>query len=303
MRATDGSRPVIAPATHAALDFWRRQTVVEIAFVFTLFLVILHGFRQWPFQYVGGTIAVAGLLYGPIRRAKSTWLALAVIGTVVLAHNWHPVDNHKFLLVYWLWVLFLSTLAPTEKAAEGIVQFNARFFLAFVFLAASAQKLASSSYVDGSFFELTVLTDPRFEGFMKLFGFPADIFSLSDHLHGLVRSPLHSIENHTVLLPTDPGIALAGTLITWWDVLVQIAIGAMVATTNRKIEIAGHVLLLVFIYTTYFAAPVIGFGWTLSILALVLVHGRYPRLSLWYLLSFPVLELYQVPWQQYVPDF
>lgn len=294
---------MLKTAIGSAVEVWRRQSILEIALVFTLFLAILHGFRQWPFQYVGGTIALVALLYRPIRVNWVTWLSLAVIGTVVLVYNWHPVDNHKFLLAYWLWVLFLATLVQREEDAESILRFNARFFLAFVFLMASAQKLASSSYVDGSFFELTVLTDSRFEGFMKLFGFEADIFSKSNYLHDLVRSRLHTVENGTVILPTNPGIALAGTLITWWDVLVQIAIGAMVAATNRKIEITGHILLLVFIYTTYFAAPVIGFGWTLSILALMLVHGRYPRLSLWYLASFPVLELYRVPWQQYVPLF
>ena len=55
---------------------------------------------------------------------------------------------------------------------------------------------------------------------------------------------------------------------------------------------------MIFILFIYFVAPVLGFGWLITVLGITLAHRRFPRFALAYLASFIVLISYQIPWSE-----
>jgi hypothetical protein len=69
---------------------------------------------------------------------------------------------------------------------------------------------------------------------------------------------------------------------------------------RRSTDVAAHLLILFFIFTTYIPAPVFGFGVTLSVLGFALAKERFQLISAAYLLSLVAVLIYQVPWRDLV---
>jgi hypothetical protein len=114
------------------------------------------------------------------------------------------------------------------------------------------------------------------------------------------RSPFSQVINNDLVLP---GIARAreiALVMTWWDFSIQFAIGLLLLWRRTFTDQLGHVLLLLFIFTTYLPAPVFGFGWILSIMGLTLAKDQFPRISAVYMISFVAILLYQAPWRDWV---
>jgi hypothetical protein len=55
-------------------------------------------------------------------------------------------------------------------------------------------------------------------------------------------------------------------------------------------------MLLLFVFSTYLVAPVIGFGWLMIILGVAQLDPAATRMRLVYLLSIVVLQAYKYPW-------
>ena len=66
-------------------------------------------------------------------------------------------------------------------------------------------------------------------------------------------------------------------------------------SSSRNARRGRDVLLLLFAHTTYFVAPVVGFGMLLMILGFASTHKAAFRLA--YLLSILALLIYKTPWQ------
>ena len=104
--------------------------------------------------------AVLVLIFPKALRQWQVWGALAVLTAIRIVDDWPLADNHIYLLGYWLLAVSLalrsrdaaSTLADASRALIG---------LAFAF--AVVWKVAlSPDFLDGRFFRVTLVTDPRF---------------------------------------------------------------------------------------------------------------------------------------------
>ena len=63
--------------------------------------------------------------------------------------------------------------------------------------------------------------------------------------------------------------AKLAVFITWWNYLIQVIMGiALLAPRFTWLWRTRDVWLLVFLFTTYLFAPVIGFGWVLAIMGI-----------------------------------
>ena len=100
----------------------------------------------------------------------------------------------------------------------------------------------------------------------------------------LQNSYVQVIDNH-IKLSTDDHVHYVAKLVTLYDFYVQVTIGALLLVCRRNTDIAAHLLLLFFIFTTYIPAPVFGFGVTLSVLGFALAKERFQLISAAYLLS------------------
>jgi hypothetical protein len=266
----------------------------------TLFLVVVFGFEHWITKIVANALFVAVLVFPALLRQHLFWLILALSSSIALAAEWYVSDNHKYLLVYWLWVMWIAHLQPSRNEAENVLRWHARFFLIFIFLVAAAQKFFSPTYMSGEMFELKLLLDGRFKAFGHLIGIDRAVSDEAMKLTLVLRSPLSEVEGDALILNSTDWTAQVAKLITWYDLFIQIAIGLLFIPKRYNTDLAGHVLLLFFIFTTYLPAPVFGFGWTIAILGLVTAFNRINSLVYLYFAAFFGILCYQVPWREWV---
>jgi hypothetical protein len=268
----------------------RKGPTIEIIVLLSLCLVIFYGYSAKYFSVAVAFLVLPALLYRPFFQHWLFWGLIAAVSGFVVLRQWYPIDNHKFLLAYWALALAFSFSLSEEHRQPFLVK-TARFLLVFVMAGAVVQKTLAADYLDGSFFEFTLLTDQRFEPFMAALGVHAGDLSYNRGVISWLQAanPEHDTSAVLRLSSSVHNIAL---VVTWWDYLVQLAIAAAFLIGTRWLDLLGHVLLLAFVVTTYLAAPVIGFGWTLSIFGYALSAGRSPKIALCYLATFPLLTVY-----------
>jgi hypothetical protein len=274
-----------------------RAEIVEVVPILTLCLMIFQGYRNWLFSSGTALLTITALLYQPLLRKPVFWLAATVLAAASILDNWYPVDNHKYLLCYWVAVLFV-TFNVSKEYQETVLVVNARYFLVAVMGLAAVQKLISDNYIDSTFFEFTFLIDPRFNTFLNVFGVDSLALEENRSTFDEFRRAYLTEDMVTADLTVPPIVPPLAFLVTWWTVLIEAVIAALFLLCRDTADKLGHVLLIVFILTTYIVAPVFGFGFTVAILGYVLCPPRWALLRLSYIACILLLEFYSVPWRR-----
>ena len=284
----------------ALIEFVQRYDLVDLISVLTLFMALIFPFPHWLFYITGDLALLLFLVYPRAIRSALFWFVLSLAATFVVILDWHAVDNHKYLFLYWLWIVCFCHLLAEAQRQRHILLSNARFFLCFVFLASAAQKFASPTYRSGEMFEYYLYADSRFTAFAKLIGIDPSVPDAVQKRIALLRSPYSKPVDNEMELPGTARARTAALVLTWWDGLVQLTIGLLLLFRLRATDQAAHILLLLFIFTTYLPAPVFGFGWILAIMGLVLAKQNFPRIAAVYMLAFVAIIFYQLPWRDWV---
>lgn len=307
MTKSDGNDAAVSTANyfgafrfHALVEFVQRLDLLQTIGVLTLVLSVIFGFEHWLFETVARICLLVFVLQPRSICRPGFWLILSVAGTVVTILDWERTDNHKYLLDYWLWVLFIAHLFAQPEYARRLIRFNARFFLCVAFLAASAQKLSSPSYRSGAMFEHYLYTDSRFTAFGKLIGINPAVPDAVEKRIALLRSPFAEVDGNELQIPGSDRARVAALAMTWWDVSLQLLIGALLLFRLQRTDEIAHILLLFFIFTTYLPAPVFGFGWILAIMGFTLANDKFPKIAAVYILCFFAILIYQLPWRDWV---
>jgi hypothetical protein len=299
--ATTTGRPLASvPGIGRLIEFTQSLDLVQTISVLTVVSAIIFQVDHWLFRIVSGICFLMFALRPSSLRRPQFWFALALAGTITIILTWEKVDNHKYLLVYWTWVLFVVHLFREPEQQKRILLFNARFFLCLIFLAASAQKLSSPSYRSGEMFEHYLYVDPRFAAFGKLIGINPEVGDTVTRKIHFLRSPFADVEGNDIHIEGSDRARTAAIVMTWWDLGLQLSIGALLLIRKRRTDELAHLLLLFFIFTTYLPAPVYGFGWILAVMGFTLAHDKFPKIATGYLLSFFAILLYQLPWRDWV---
>jgi hypothetical protein len=287
----------ISLSGHASTFFSKlwEPPATEIIALLSLGLVIFHGYSASYFSSSVCFLALPVFLYRPLLQHWLPWALIAAVSALVIFHQWYSLDNHKFLLFYWVLALALA-FSLSLKDQKAFLDKTARFLIVFVMSAAVVQKTLHASYLDASFFEFTLLTDERFQLFMAALSVDRQELGYNREVISWLQSAYLDNEISKTLLKSSPYVHTIAFVVTWWDYLVQCAVAVAFLIGTRVFDLLGHILLLVFIVTTYLVAPVIGFGWTLSILGYTLSVGRSPKIALCYLATFPMLTIYDLPW-------
>lgn len=277
--------------TTAFLDKLRKGPTIEIIVLLSLCLVIFYGHEARYFSVAVAFLVLPALLYRPFLQHRLFWGLIAAVSGFVVLRQWYPIDNHKFLLSYWALALALA-FSVSEEYQQSFLGKTARFLLVFVMVGAVVQKTLAADYLNGSFFEFTVLTDPRLEPFMAALGVDRGDLSYNRGIISWLQAASPEHDTSAAVLEVSSSVHNIALVVTWWDYLVPVAIAAAFLIGTRWLDLVGHILLLAFVVTTYLAAPVIGFGWTLSIFGYALSAGRFPKIALCYLATFPLLTVY-----------
>ncbi len=260
----------------------------------TLVLLLLYSGGGWYVRVPVAVLAAAGLLFPGLRRSAWLWLGLGALLAAGYLHEWYDVDNHKWLFVYWCLALALAlgTAAPRTPLAV-----SARWLVAACFLFATAWKVFSQDFLDGTFFHYAFLTDPRLEWAAELFGgLPEGVGAANRRALDTVVG--YSAEVSAVDLQSSPGMAATARLLAWATLVLEGLVALVFAAPARwRLARLRAPVLLVFILTTYALAPVIGFGAILVVLGLAQAPDRGP-IPVAYVVVFLLLPLYQTPWHE-----
>jgi hypothetical protein len=201
--------------------------------------------------------------------------------------DWSLADNHAYLLCYWC---FAVLLALVSRDVAGCLAVNGRLLIGWAFAFAVLWKLVlSPDYLDGRFFRVTLVTDPRFADFARLAGgLGAD--QLAD-----LRAFAGGHWDAGLPPPEQPSrfLWLARTT-TIGTLAIEAAVAAAcLSPPGRGLSRLRDVLLIGFCLTTYAVATVAGFGWLLLAMGVAQSDPRRRRTRLAYLAAFLVVLVYR----------
>ena len=165
-------------------------------------------------------------------------------------------------------------------------------------LFATVWKLLSVTYLDGTFFEYTLLLDGRFQYLTSMFGGLTDsqIAKNSASIDLLKNGYLFGIENNEFQIISSNNTQIIAQFITWWTIVIEASMAVLfLMPNNSSTEISRNVLLLIFIVTTYCIFTLVSFGWLLIILGVSQCTSKRPYFIILYFVALILLLLYEIP--------
>lgn len=264
--------------------------------VFLLGLLV-YGPEDWFVRLPLVAIAVFSLVIPALRASEWTWYVLALLILYGAMISWYETDNHKYLMGYTSGMLACVCLARNSERLD-VLRFVSRVMLGVVMLAAVGWKVANQDYVSGDFFRLTLLADSRFADFAALLT-PLRSEELSRN-HGIftryVELNAAGVGLGVSSLAYHSSVSILAVLMTWWTVAIELAIGLLFVLPLKAIRFlwARHLVLLLFMVTTYVVAIVPGFCWMLLCLAIASTDERDKGFRAFYLAMIALVQFYQV---------
>jgi hypothetical protein len=268
---------------------------VDLALRLTLLSVLLRPIGAGLVRPCILGLAAAGLLLPGLLRRPGLWMALTILTGLRIVLDWSLADNHAYLLCYWCLAVSIALCSRDPSACLAL---NGRLLIGLAFVFATLWKVGlSPDYLDGRFFRITLLTDPRFAGFTQLVGglLPEQFEELRvfvrQHVDGQLFAPS--------VLPAEPLRFLQlARFMTWWTVAIE---GAVALTFlwpgGRMVSGLRNGVIVTFCVTTYAVATVAGFGWLLLALGSAQCEPERRKTQLSYLLVFALILFYRdVSW-------
>lgn len=265
----------------------------DLCIALTLLLLLLYADHYWYIKIPLSIIAIGAFIFPNLRASRALWGIAMLVVLAGTYNNWYAVDNHKYLLGYWCLAIFLAV--STQNPGQAL-EATARRLVILVFGLAIIHKSLSPDYLNGAFFYYELLLDERFSGLARYVG------GIPEHMENLNRTARKALVNYdsgltTVKLHGTAHAARLGAFITWWNYLIQgmIAISFSLPGESR-IGRTRHLWLLLFLFTTFLFAPVIGFGWVLAIMGIIQTGRDETRARACYVVAFLLLQIYRTPW-------
>ncbi len=249
------------------VDFLLGADLFELGAAMTLLMIVLSLHEPaWYIQLGLVTLTVTALVLRPLMRNPLLWLGLVGVLALAYTESWAQQNNHDFLKLYWCLGVGVSLLALDAMKA---VRVNARLLIGLCFLFATLWKVLSPDYMSGAFFNYFLLQDTRF-------------WMLSEYVVGLDASALMQdrIERvvytefgdptGSLVVPFAADVLWLSPLMTWWTVLIEGAVAlAFLLPTRFRFAKWRDAVLLVFIFSTYFVAPILYFAWLITAMGLI----------------------------------
>jgi hypothetical protein len=270
---------------------------IDLALRLTLLDLLLRPIGDFALRPFILSLAAAGLLLPGWGRGRSLWLLLSALTALRVILDWPLADNHAYLLAYWCLAVFLSlSVADTERT----LALNGRMLIGLTFAFAALWKVVlSPDYLDGTFFHVTLLDDPRFEGFARIAGAatPEQLKAWRDILGTHIDGPAivaGEIPSHT---PRLVGLA---QVVTLWTAAIELALAVVFLwPLGRGPSRLRDPVLLLFCASSYAVATVEGFAWLLLAMGVAQCHPAQSRMRWAYTATFALILFYrEVPWAE-----
>ena len=276
-------------------------TAFDLALRLTLLDLLLRPIGDWMLRPGLLALAGAGLLLPGMARAKSLWWLITLLTGLRVLLDYPLPDNHAYLLCYWCLTI---SLALHVSDADSFLSNGGRVLIGMAFAFAMLWKLAlSPDFVDGTFFRVTLLTDPRFADLSRLAG-GLSAETLASHREFLQQ---HADAGIRLLAPMrDPQRLrlLAQGLTAWTLVIEGLLAVAFLWPGRRGPARLRDAALLLFCATTFAVATVAGFGWLLLAMGIAQCPVERRRTRVLYLATFALILFYrEVPWSAWLVEW
>lgn len=260
----------------------------------TLLLLLLYPSAFWYVRIPITVLCVSAFVFRRLRLDAKFWFIVAMTVMAGNYQNWFLVDNHKYLLGYWCLALFCCLQADDPKKSLSVV---ARWLIGLSFLFAVFWKVASTDYIDGTFFNYTLLLDDRFRAVSESLG------GMTKEMSEANRAAYRALTNFDSRIEAVPllyprGVTNLAVIFTWWTLLIEVLVAAcFLWPWGKWISKWRDYILIAFILSTYSVAPVLGFGWTLIIMGLAQCEDRPKYILRLYMMAFIILQVYNLPFR------
>jgi len=268
----------------------------------TAIILLLRPMGPWGVRPMILGLAGLAIALPRVLRASATWYVLSALIIIRIIADWPLPDNHIYLIAYWCLAM---ALALGSRDVAGTIRVSGRLLIGAAFLMAVVWKcVLSPDYLDGRFFSVTFLTDPRFENATLLLG-------------GLTAEQINESREYLRPLPDGAelldGPALAKTsamsllsgATTWGLLALEGAIAfAYLCPLARRVAAVRHVLLLLFCVVIYAFAPVAGFAWLLLTMGFAQAGAEQRWLRAAYISAWCLVLVYdEVPWSRLLVEW
>jgi hypothetical protein len=269
------------------------ELALRVLLVVLLLDAPIYWFQRVPLQLACGLL----LIFPAAARDARAWAGVTLLTAWPLVWNWPFSDNHDYLRALGALAV---TVALTAREPAAALRTSARLLVGGTFLFATLWKVVlSPDWLDGTFFRVTLLSDPRFHDLAVLVGGASwetlDAFdaALTDFLTGGAGWPGAFVEPR--------GLRPLALALTAYTALIEGALA--VAFLWPRPARARNALLVLFGATTFAFATVRGFGFLLMTLGLAQCEENERRAQYAYVATLFLIEAYRsVPWTRMLID-
>lgn len=261
------------------------MSAFDLALRMTLVNLLLRPVGSWAVRPFNVALAALGLLVPGLFRTPLLWLVLTVLTGLRVVLDWPLPDNHAYLLFYWCLAVTISLVMGDPARLLAI---NARLLIGLVFAFSVLWKLVlSPDFMNGTFFGVTLLTDPRFEGFARVAG------GLSEEGYEALREFMRGTGGAYGAPEIPPRLLVLSSFLTYWTIAIEAAV-AVLFFLPLRLAISGlrDYMLILFCLTTYGVANVDGFGWLLLAMGVAQAGEGRKRVRLFYVAAFLLIIFY-----------
>ncbi len=275
-------------------DTLLRGDAYELLLRLTLLLLLLHGASSWMLEVPMRILCILGLAFPKLLTSRVLWGLIVASVLWVNATQWTWIDNHKYLISYWVIACALSI--GVASRLENLA-WNARVLLAAIFALATGYKIAMGEYHNGAFLHYTFLTDGRIEALVRMLtGVGESVFSENRLREAALRSiPAEGVR---ISLASASEIKMLSFALSYWTLLIEGTIALAFALGWKIRDLA----LQIFIVTTYVFLPVTGFAFILALLGFAQCHPERRMTRVLYLVIFVVVQTTVAPWGKIAVD-
>ena len=250
---------------------YAQQSSIELSLRLTALTLLMRPMGPWWIRAAILGLATLALVTRHALLSPATWTAIAVLIVCRVVLDWPLADNHIYLLAYWSLAIALalgSLESARTLAASGTLLLGVAFLMAVVWKA-----ILSPDFLDGRFFRVTLLTDPRFDPLVTTIGglTGEEVDRNRDILAALPEGAELVDPPSLIEPPSFQRLVWAST--TGVLVLEAAIAAACLASVMGLPLMPAHLALLLFCGITYAFAPVAGFGWLLLSIGCAITRG------------------------------
>ncbi|MCI0361149.1 MAG: hypothetical protein L0211_21930 [Planctomycetaceae bacterium] len=290
-------KPLFARAWRAGPLRWPAIKPLRDLPLLTIVLLLTAAPEQWYLRAPLIAMFALGVVFRSWLVRPQFWYIVATLLGATVYMTWESSDNHKYLFVYWCLALCCAFSLPRQEQ-HGALALASRWLIGLCMLLATVWKLATPEYLDGSFFHYECLCDPRLAPLVSwLTGMSSEVLAANRDLRELMHSGyVRGLTIDAVALTDSPRLWWLAQRMTWWTVAIEGTLAVLFLWPDKpRISTVRNAALLFFAATTYFVAPVRGFGWMLMLLGMGQCKSDERGWRLAYLAALVLIQAYTLP--------